>query len=147
MNFDRALLIALLTGMAHIVCGVCVLAEPGALSVTPLASFNWFVGFSPYPHLIAGWSLLIAGTAAVFAFMISQTRTTLPLVLLAPQQVLLCLMLLSIGYAVVEGYYPDLYHPKGGALFILPDQIWAWLYAVPHSLFVAKAVRERLRRE
>jgi hypothetical protein len=55
----------------------------------------------------------------------------------APQQVLLILQIVAISFALIFGEYPDGYRPVGGAWFILADQVWAFLLAVSHSLWLA----------
>jgi hypothetical protein len=57
--------------------------------------------------------------------------------LFLPQQVLLLATIWTITIALIEGKYPDGYIPQGGAWFILTDQIWTWLMAVSHSIWLA----------
>jgi hypothetical protein len=134
---DKTLFVAWLVGIAHIVCGAGVLAAPGAIEVTALASLHdvgaW-LGLSPWP---LGWFLVIAGVLAVYGSTSRIMHRSAHFAIFIPQQFLLVLMIWSITVALVTGRYPDGYIPPDGGYFISTDQAFAWILGVSHSLFLA----------
>lgn len=134
----KILFVAMLVGLAHIVSGIAVFIAPSALTVTPLASLHHFALSMGYTGGFVGTTLIAAGAMALIGanLNIALPRTVHTL-LFAPQQTLLLLQIYTISMALIEGHYPDGYTPAGGAWFILADQIWAWILAVSHSLWLA----------
>lgn len=137
----KTLFVGLLVGLAHVVSGLAVLVTPVAVSVTPLAAFHWMMHFFGAPQLMAGGILLAAGFMAVLGANqgVGASRNSRA-VLFLPQQILLMCQLITIAWALLVGEYPDGYVPRGGAWFILADQIWAWILAVSHSIWLAAFV-------
>lgn len=124
--------------------GTAAFFAPESLFATPLATFGHLCLWLGLPTEIAGGVLIGAGLAALMAASSSFITThTTNLVLLAPQQFLLCAQLVSISFALATGRYPDGYAPSGGAWFILSDQIWAWILALTHSVYLATMVWRR----
>jgi hypothetical protein len=132
----KTLFVGLLVGLAHIASGIAVLVVPQALLVTPLEAIRSVQLYLGFQHGFSGAILVFVGVMAVIAANKSTTMKT-RLVLFAPQQTLLILQIVAISYALVYGQYPDGYKPVGGAWFILADQIWAFLLAVSHSIWLA----------
>jgi hypothetical protein len=135
----KILFAGLLVGIAHIVSGVAVLVTVDALSVTPLASLVHLADLLGYTQGRFVSAVLVA--TGVMAVVGSQLNVALPrrvhALMFLPQQVLLMLTIWTITLALIEGKYPDGYIPQGGAWFILTDQIWTWLLAVSHSIWLA----------
>jgi hypothetical protein len=135
----KTLFVGLLVGLAHIASGIAVLVAPSSLAVTPLEAIRAIADFLEYQRggfvgatlVLAGLMAVVAGSRGLQASRIQRA------VLFAPQQILLLLQLGSISWAWIIGTYPDGYSPQGGAWFILADQIWAWLLAVSHSVWLA----------
>lgn len=138
----QTLAVATLVGIAHIICGLTAIWQPGTLNVTQLAGFNNFVIASGLPLNAGGWILLFVGALAVVA---SYGRFALHVTLLLPQQFLLCLQIWSISQVLITGVYPDGYIPVGGPWFILTDQIWAWLLIVSHSAWLAAFIYQGMK--
>jgi hypothetical protein len=134
---DKTLFVAWLVGVAHIVCGVGVLAAPGAILVTALASLHTigeWIGLSTWA---IGWVLVFAGIMAVYGSSARFIRRSSHLIMFVPQQALLLLMIWSITEAILTGRYPDGYSPPDGGYFVSTDQAFAWILGVSHSLFLA----------
>jgi len=134
---DKTLFVAWLVGIAHIVCGVGVLAAPGALEVTALASLHdiaEIVGISTWP---IGWFLVVAGAMATYGATSRFMSRGSHLLWFSLQQFLLLLMIWSITEAIITGRYPDGYIPPDGGYFVSTDQAFAWILGVSHSLFLA----------
>jgi hypothetical protein len=129
MGGHRTLAVTTLVGIAHILCGIAVLAQPLALDVTPLSTLEHIVA-RPRD---AGLLLLGVGILAIFARGMSLKTCVL---MLLPQQVLLLFQLWSISEVLVTGTYPDGYAPIGGAWFTLADQAWTWLLTVAHTAYL-----------
>lgn len=127
----RTLFIATIIGIAHVVCGIAVIWAPTALYSTPLAFLTTLTGHTVYigPGLIAVGLFAILGGS-------KYPGAKWQLIFISPQQLVLALQILSISIALVTGVYPDGYRPSGGAWFIIADQIWAWLFAVIHTVEV-----------
>jgi hypothetical protein len=134
----KTLFIAMLVGVAHIVSGISVLVSPSVWSVTPLSALPYIVSLAGYGQGMAGTILIGAGLMAVIGSNLSlaMPRTTHGF-LFIPQEILLLLQLWAIVMAMMAGQYPDGYLPTGGSWFILTDQIWAFILAVTHSLWLA----------
>lgn len=134
----KTLFVGFLVGLAHIASGLAIMITPSAWNVTPLASVQQLTDWLGYTNGFAGMILIAAGLFAVIGASrgIGAGRT-FRAVLFAPQQTLLLLQLWSISLALVVGHYPDGYVPEGGAWFILADQVWAWLLAISHSIWLA----------
>jgi hypothetical protein len=134
----KTMFVALLVGLAHIISGIAVLSNGNALDVTPLASLSLAASSIGFQHGFVGSILLGAGLMAVTG---SNLNVALPrithAVLFLPQQILLLFQAWTISEAISVGHYPDGYIPAGGAWFILTDQVWAWVLAVSHSIFLA----------
>jgi hypothetical protein len=135
---DKTLFVAWLVGLAHIGAAIGVLNAPGALQVTALASLHDIGNYLSLSSDAIGWGLFVAGVMAVAG---SMTTRALPrvahLILFAPQQILLLLMIWTITEAVIVGRYPDGHVPLGGGFFTATDQMFAWVLGVSHSLFLA----------
>lgn len=132
----KTFFVGLLVGIAHLVLGICVVAQPLALDVTALAALRNMIGTIP-----AGWLLIGVGLAAIvgasdWLWLSHRMRVTC----FVPQQLVLLSQLWSIGEALALGHYPDGYIPLGGAWFILADQVQAWILAVSHSIWMAAIV-------
>lgn len=135
----KILFVGLLVGLAHLVAGIAVLVEPSALHVTPLAGLvntARLVGWG-YGEGQVGTILIIAGLMAIIGGSDKGASRVLQVVLFLPQQLLLLLQIWTISVALIHGTYPDGYAPQGGAWFILADQIWAFVLAVSHSIWLA----------
>jgi hypothetical protein len=134
----KILFAGLLVGIAHIVSGVAVLVTVDALSVTPLASLVHLAAYLNYTK--GGFVAAVLIGTGVMAVIGSQLNLALPrhvhALMFLPQQVLLMLTIWTITIALIEGKYPDGYVPQGGAWFILTDQIWTWLLAMSHSIWL-----------
>jgi hypothetical protein len=134
----KILFVGLLVGIAHIISGVAVMITPEALGVTALASLVHLAEWLEYTNGFVAAVLIGTGIMAVIG---AQLNLALPrkvhALLFLPQQVLLLATIWTITIALIEGKYPDGYIPQGGAWFILTDQIWTWLMAVSHSIWLA----------
>jgi hypothetical protein len=127
----------LLVGIAHLVSGIAVLVTPEVLRVTPLASLARFADYIGYHSGgFAAAALIGAGLMAIIGANLRCAPRFAHGFLFLPQQVLLLLQVWTITAALIEGHFPDGYIPVGGAWFILTDQIWAWLLAVTHSIWL-----------
>jgi hypothetical protein len=135
----KTLFVALLVGVAHVISGIAVLVNPDSLSVTPLSALHWATQAGGYSHVGAGTFLILAGLLAIVAASHGMMWASRAIVaaMFAPQELLLLLQIYAICTALATGVYPDGYKPTGGAWFILTDQIWAWVLAVSHSLWLA----------
>lgn len=135
----KTLFIGLLVGIAHVVSGIAVIATPLALNVTPLAGLAHLAEWLGYTKGgFVGATLLLAGLMAIIGANINIAMPRIAHgVLFLPQQILLILQIGTITAALLAGRYPDNYIPQGGAWFILTDQIWAWVLAVTHSIWLA----------
>lgn len=133
----KVLFIALLVGLAHIAAGAAAIVSPGALLATPLACFDYLIRWFHVPYWYGGLALCGAGAMAVLTASTGLAHKAIRTIFLLPQQVLLFLQLISISYALALGRYPDGYAPVGGAWFILSDQIWAWILAISHSVWLS----------
>jgi hypothetical protein len=134
----KTLFVGLMVGLAHFISGIAVLASPEAVNVTPLAALHHtaeWMGYSKGGFVAA--TLLLAGLMAIVGANLNAAPTVLHGALFLPQQVLLLLQIYTITTALITGVYPDGYIPQGGAWFILSDQIWAWVLAVSHSIWLA----------
>lgn len=136
---SKTLFIATLVGLAHIVCGIAVIVSPEALNVTPLATLVHIAEHLNY--IKGGFVGAVMFMAGVMAVMGGSLHLAFPrpvhMALFFPQQLLLLLQLYSITVALITGVYPDGYIPQGGAFFILSDQIWAFILACTHSVWLA----------
>jgi hypothetical protein len=134
----KTLFVAWMVGLAHIACGFGVLNSPAALQVTALASLHYISSYLSLSSTVIGWGLLLAGVMAVIG---SMTTSNLPrsvhLVLFAPQQFLLLLMVWTITEAILVGRYPDGYIPPDGGWFVQTDQIFALILGTSHSAWLA----------
>jgi hypothetical protein len=134
----KTLFVATLVGIAHIISGVAVLMTADAVNVTPLATLHLVANRFGYTNGFAGAVLILAGMMAVIGGNLRYDfHRWFYGTLFLPQQVLLVLQVVSICTALGVGKYPDGYIPVGGAWFILTDQIWAWVLAVCHSIWLA----------
>jgi hypothetical protein len=126
-----------MVGIAHLISGIAVLVTPEVLRVTPLASLAHFADYIGYPSGgFAASALIGAGLMAIIGANLICAPRFAHGILFLPQQVLLLLQVWTITVALIEGHFPDGYIPVGGAWFILTDQIWAWLLAVTHSIWL-----------
>jgi hypothetical protein len=133
----KTLFVATLVGVAHIISGVAVFMTPEAVNVTPLATLHLVAQYLGYTNGFAGAVLMGAGMMAVIGGNLRYDfHRWVYGTLFLPQQVLLLLQVYSICTALGVGQYPDGYLPTGGAWFILTDQIWAWILAVCHSIWL-----------
>lgn len=134
----KTLFVAMLVGLAHIISGIAIIVSPYSVNVTPLASLDIVASSLGYGSGFVGMTLVGAGFMAVIG---GNLDLALPrwvhAALFIPQEILLLLQLGSISVALVQGTYPDGYVPQGGPWFILTDQIWAWVLAVSHSIWLA----------
>lgn len=133
---SRTYFVGLLVGLAHIASGIAVLIAPGALLATPMDFIGTISNYLGFKNGFPGALLLCIGTVAVVAAthpMSMRTRA----IMFAPQQALLLLQIIAISIALVYGEYPDGYQPVGRAWFILADQVWAFLLAISHSIWLA----------
>jgi hypothetical protein len=137
MDGVKTLAVTTLVGIAHIICGIAVLVDPVALSVTPLASLTYLGN-----PVLAGTLLVVVGMMAVYACNMAFAMNVL---MLLPQQALLILQIWSISAVLITGQYPDGYLPSGGSWFILTDQIWPWLLTVSHSGWLAAFIYQGVR--
>lgn len=136
---SKTLFIAMLVGLAHMICGIAVIAHPSALNVTPLAalvSISKILGSTGGG--LVGAVMFMAGVMAVIGGNLKLAfHRPAHVALFFPQQALLLLQIYSITVALITGVYPDGYTPQGGAFFILSDQIWAFILACTHSVWLA----------
>lgn len=134
----KTVFIGLLVGLAHIASGIAVFIDPHVMLTAPLASIHHIANMFHFSNGFGAAILIGAGAMAVigasYSFIIPRTLRS---ILFAPQQILLLLQIWSISTALVTGTYPDGYSPVGGGWFILGDQIWAWILAVSHSIWLA----------
>jgi hypothetical protein len=136
----KTLFIALLVGIAHIVCGIMVFIVPNAAFAAPISALvDISMYFGVFGTGVIGATIFIAGVMAVVGSTASFSMRV-HVGLFIPQQILLMLQLYSISAALVSGHYPDGYVPVNGAWFILTDQIWAWILAVSHSCWLAALI-------
>lgn len=141
----KTLFIAFLVGIAHVISGVMVLVAPDAVFATPLASLYDIAKAMGFGYIFCGWLLVVAGAMAILgSSFIFKRHVHVSLFIL--QEALLLLQIWSISWALVEGRYPDGYTPVDGAWFILSDQIWAWILAVSHSIWLAAFIFRGVRR-
>jgi hypothetical protein len=141
-NANKTLTVATIVGLAHIVCGIAAIYQPGTLVVTQLNGLSDMVAYLGYQSAVGGYILLFVGALAIYAM---RTQFALKVTLLLPQQFLLCLQMWSISVVLATGVYPDGHIPLGGPWFILTDQIWAWLLTCSHSVFLAKYIYQGMR--
>lgn len=132
----KTLFVGLLVGLAHIASGLSVMIAVQALQVTPLDAIRIATEYLGFTNGFAGSILIGVGLMAVIAATQKMSHKTM-MIMFAPQQTLLFLQIMAISFALVTGEYPDGYKPVGGAWFILADQIWAFLLAVSHSIWLA----------
>jgi hypothetical protein len=134
----KILFVGLLVGIAHIISGIAVMVTPEVLSVTPLASLVHLADWLEYTK--GGFVAAVLLGTGIMAVIGAQLNLALPrkvhALLFLPQQVLLLLAVWTITIALIEGQYPDGYIPQGGAWFILTDQIWTWLLATSHTIWL-----------
>ena len=133
----KTLFVGLLVGIAHFISGIAVLASPDAINVTPLAALHHLSLWLGYTSGFVAAVLLLAGFMAIVGSRLQAAPKSVHGILFIPQQVLLLLQIYTITVALITGVYPDGYIPQGGAWFILSDQIWAWVLAVSHSIWLA----------
>jgi hypothetical protein len=134
----KILFVGLLVGLAHILSGISVMVTPQALGVTPLAGLDHFADYMGYTKggFVAA-TLIGAGLMAVIAANLKAIPRIWHAFAFFPQQMLLLLQIYTITVALIEGKFPDGYIPQGGAFFIMADQIWAFLLAASHSIWLA----------
>jgi hypothetical protein len=133
----KTLFIALLVGVAHLVSGILVFVRPEAASATPTSVLLTIAeSLGIFGTGAIGATLVIAGALAIIGSTASFSRRV-HVWLFIPQEALLLLQLYSISMALISGSYPDGYIPPEGAWFILTDQIWAFIFAISHSLWLA----------
>lgn len=135
----KTVFIGLLVGLAHIASGIAAFADPAVVNTTPLSALHTIgIWLGSERALFSASLLLGAGTMAVIG---SVPKFLLPRYIIGllffPQEILLLLQIGSITKALIFGVYPDGYVPQGGAWFVLADQIWAWILAVSHSIWLA----------
>lgn len=131
----KTLFVGLLVGLAHIASGLAVFIAPSAMAVTPLEAIRAVANYMGYTNGFAGSILFGVGTMAVIAATQTCSLRTRA-IMFAPQQLLLVLQIIAISFALITGEYPDGYKPVGGAWFILADQVWAFLLAISHTLWL-----------
>jgi hypothetical protein len=134
----KTLFVGLLVGLAHILSGISVMVTPLALHVTPLAGLDQFADYMGYTKggFVAA-TLIGAGLMAVIAANLKDIPRVWHALAFFPQQALLLLQIYTITVALIEGKFPDGYIPQGGAFFVMADQIWAFLLAASHSIWLA----------
>jgi hypothetical protein len=133
----KILFLALLVGMAHLGSGLLVFYKPEAALATPTSILVTIAqSLNIFGTGIIGATLIIAGALAIIGSTASFSHRV-HVWLFVPQEVLLLLQLYSISMALHMGAYPDGYTPPDGAWFILTDQIWAFILAISHSLWLA----------
>jgi hypothetical protein len=133
----KTLFIALLVGVAHLVSGILVFHKPEAAFAAPTAMLQVIAEWlGIFGSGAVGATLIVAGALAIIGSTASFSRRV-HVWLFIPQEALLLLQLYSISMALIMGAYPDGYIPPEGAWFILTDQIWAFIFAVSHSLWLA----------
>jgi hypothetical protein len=134
----KILFVAMLVGLAHILSGIAIIVTPQALGVTPLAGLDHFADYMGYTKggFVAA-TLIAAGLMATVGANLRALPKGWHAALFIPQQVLLMLSLWTITVALLEGKYPDGYIPQGGAFFIMADQVWTFLLAASHSVWLA----------
>lgn len=143
----KVLFIAMLVGIAHVVAGMSVFMDPAALLSTALSTLYHASQVFDIPSYFFGAILVAAGAMAIIASSTSFTaHKAVHVTLLMPQQLLLLLQLFAISIALGTGRYPDGYIPIGGAWFVLCDQIWAWILAVTHSVWLLSFIYKGLQR-
>ena len=133
----KTLLIALLVGIAHLVSGILVFVHPTAALATPTAMLTAIANsLDMFGTGAIGLVLIVAGAMAIIGSTFSFARHV-HVTLFVPQEILLLLQLYSISVSLIVGQYPDGYVPPDGAWFILTDQIWAFILAVSHSVWLS----------
>lgn len=133
-----ALLIVLIIGIAHVLCGLIIVLEPAAAWVTPFHSMAQLLAklyTDGSHHFIVGAALIITGLAAVVASQAPLSASN-KVLLAYPQQLVLTGQFAAIVTAASLGVYPDGYTPKGGTLFILSDQMQTLLFSVYHTVWI-----------
>ena len=134
----KTLSVAFLVGLAHLLAGIAVVVEPAALLVAPFASLRDVEIALGFDAPVAGAVMMVAGAMAMAGVSNSfYGSRALACVLLAPQQILLLLQLWSISVSLGRGQYPDGYIPVGGGWFLLTDQVFAFVLAVSHTVWLA----------
>lgn len=133
----KTMFVGTLVGIAHILSGIAVFITPMAGNVTPIADLSTLLRHMGFDSGVMAAILIFAGIMAVIAGTMPRASHVLHGILFLPQQLLLVLQIYTITVALTHGVYPDGYAPQGGAWFILSDQIWAWLLAASHSIWLA----------
>jgi hypothetical protein len=128
--------VTLLIALVHIVSGLAIMCEPSAVLVSSMASLKGI----RWP----GALLLMIGVCALIG-----VRNSFPLEirlgLIAPQQFVLVLQIISISRALAAGQFPDGYVPAGEAWFILVDQLPTWALGASHTALYLICLKSLLR--
>jgi len=134
---NKTLSVATIVGIAHIISGLCVFMDHNAILVTPL---YFLYDVATYSHLhihIAAIIMIMTGWLAIMGSLYGAFLThRLHILCFLPQQILLFLQIVGITKIFFTGVYPDGYQPHGEGWFILADQIWVWLLATSHTLWL-----------
>lgn len=122
-----------LIGLIHIIGGIAVLVAPQAAYVSQLSGLMTLL---PHPIAIAV-GLILVGVMAVTARLMRMSERT-RVALIAPQQFVLLVQLVGIGFAAWHGAYPDGYVPVPGNWwasfwFILGDQAALVVLCLSHT--------------
>lgn len=126
----RFFTLAIGVAIAHFVSGILIITGGKSVAKTvPLA----LLGDLCDNVYVLGTSLIVASIFAVWAFLGERSRLK-TLLMLAPQQFILALSLLSAMVAIITGTYSDGYVPVGGWLFISADQIWLITMCFWHTI-------------
>lgn len=132
---DKIISIAVLVGIANIICGISVLTQPGAYQVTSFYVLWELDQLFQGGSLWVGGILIGSGVLSLFGTVNFHIPWYIRFLFFIPQQILMGLQLISISIVLANGAYPDGYVPVGGAWFILKDQIWAWVLAIAHTFW------------
>ena len=129
--------VALLVGVVHTVSGLAAICEPTVLLVT---RFSLLLEMMT-PATAAGL-LIWVGLLGIWGSRQAVSRAS-RIALVTPQQTVLLLELAAVCWALLKGRYPDGYYPKGGALFILVDQLGWWFICASHTALFIFSLKAR----
>ena len=138
--------IIVIVGWIHMIVGLAVVLDPGALLVSSLAGLSRLAPVPTESAQVFGVALFIFGLLAYVSTKVSATLVA-KFCMIMPQQLVLCVQVVSITSTIMLGIYPDGYAPKGaclvfeaGSCFILADQA-AWLIlGILHTIKLFKVI-------
>lgn len=141
INQVSARAVILIVGAAHFLAGLGILVEPSARWVTSTFYFSYFLealNLNGHTNITVGLLFVGSGLAAILAIFVripGRWRVRC----IWPQQWVLIVQFISIGFTIVSGVYPDGYVPAGNPhVFIWTDQIIPLAVTLWHSAWMAE---------